>query len=262
MHRPLLYVVGALTAFVLGMVVSWAFTQKTTVPPAVVPPETAADTPAQQKEEEDPRYVEDSVVGAPYVPGPVLLPEITEGEEEDDEPFEPVLISQSGQVLVTDNNLWGVEDGDTTDVAGDDWGVRTLGVELSTTPSVDDALFVYFRARRVPPEQLGIPRTDRNSEEEDARHAQDYFGTHLYINGIGGFWQTGYAWSPTVVYDKDFYWYGLLLPNDINGDGETEWQEGLNELEIHTWSSYNDTVARTSIDTMYFTHVPQPVPVN
>ena len=144
-------------------------------------------------------------------------------------------------------NIWGVEDDDTADVFGDDWGDRTIGVHLASAPQVSDSLHLYFRARVSQP----------------GEYDYDYLGAFVYVNGQGGHDRYLGTWSATLVSGTSFQWRVLTLPADIDGDSGVDWVAGCNGLRIRTWSDYNESAGKTGVDTMYFsTQAPTATPTS
>lgn len=131
---------------------------------------------------------------------------------------------------------WGVNDDDTSDVAGDDFGRQTWTVRLCRVPALGEQLTLIFRARITAPGTM---------------YDYDLFATYMWINGVGG--PSGgidRTWAPERVEGETFRDYTLLLPADIDDDGIVDWTLGDNDLELRTWSNYNDRLSKTGIDSL------------
>ena len=140
-----------------------------------------------------------------------------------------------------------MEDDDTSDVFGDDWGDQIIGVYLASVPQASDSLHLYFRARVSQP----------------GEYDYDYLGAFVYVNGQGGHDRYLGTWSATLVSGTSFQWRVLTLPADIDGDSGVDWVAGCNGLRIRTWSDYNESAGKTGVDTMYFsTQAPTATPTS
>lgn len=130
---------------------------------------------------------------------------------------------------------WGLPDDDTSDVAGDDFGIQTWTLNLCEVPALGQQMTLRARARITRP---GI------------EFMYDIFASYIYVNDVGGSRDTLTTWEYVVVTGATFSEYTVLLPADIDGDGTVDWVVGENELRIRTWSGYNARPGKTGVDSL------------
>lgn len=147
-------------------------------------------------------------------------------------------------------NVWGIENNDTSDVFGDDWGGfdgwwsgadRIIYPILDVVPSISDKIYIDFKARITKIETYDY----------------DFFGTYININGKGGYRDDLKTWNYVTVQGDTFTWYRLILPADINGDSVVDWISGTNELHVWTWSTYNPNPGKTGVDILKLSTCPE-----
>lgn len=140
----------------------------------------------------------------------------------------------------TEINTWGIEDNNSSDVFGDDWGasIRKIYPILTKKPLITDKIYIDFKAK------ITTNGTEFN---------WDLFGAYIYINGVGGGSDELKTWSMVKVEGNIFKWYRLTLPADINGNGIVDWIEGINTLQIENWSNYNSRPGKTGVDIIKLT---------
>lgn len=132
-------------------------------------------------------------------------------------------------------NRFGVADGSTSDLRGDDFGRQMFDVFFCRAPALGTSVRVRIRAR------ITAPGTE---------FPWDIFGTAVYVNGTGDYRDTLMTWTYVTISGDAFADYELVLPADIDGDGTVDWREGANVLDVTTWSGYNDRPSSTGIDVL------------